>query len=79
MNLEHENEIIFYVKRKKAIIVNLKPYIPIDEDEQESARSLLLLHHKHFKSIPDIYRDDRFFNTNKSFEEQAVDILKRKL
>ena len=79
LNLEHENEIIFYVKRKKAIIVNLKPYIPIDEEEQESARSLLLLHHKHFKSIPDIYRDDRFFNTNKSFEEQSVEILKRKL
>jgi hypothetical protein len=79
LNLEHENEIIFYVKRKKAIIVNLKPYIPIDEDEQESARSLLLLHHKHFKSIPDIYSDDRFFNTTKSFEEQAVEILKRKL
>jgi hypothetical protein len=67
------------VRRSKAVIVNLQPYVAIDEMDPNSAKVLLILHHKRYKSFGDIDESLKSRSHKLDFEDCAVDILKKKI
>lgn len=68
---------ILYVKIKKAKIMNIIPYSNVDFKDAQSARLLLILHHRRFKDWKHIDRCLKEDGSN--LETFAVEILGRKI
>jgi hypothetical protein len=58
VEVSNRTSVFYYIKRKKARIVSTCPYIPPNKHEKAGAWAILMLHHKHFKNLNEIFLRD---------------------
>jgi hypothetical protein len=69
-----ENRVFYYIKRKKARVVSTCPYIPPNKNDMAGAWAILILHHRHFKNLNEIFLREN--TSSVPFENMAVARLK---
>jgi len=69
-------KIEFYTKVNKFKVLTTLPYIAPDDEDPASAWSILLLHHKHYSQLNEIFPDT---NSIDEQEQSAVEVLKKKI